>query len=156
MRIRIFEMTYSRPQLKAAIDDHLSQLVQNWCLCWIAARSGDIAVKRRYAHWAEELGDQMDPGFSKFDARGVSQRMRERIVKEVFFSDAHLDDPSRVRNRVWRKIVVKEHLSEAECEASIDAWISQGLDEVVQAYVKDATSIPYGDVLARRAPDLSI
>lgn len=156
MLIRVFEMTYSRSQLKAAIDDHLSQLVQNWCLCWIAARSEDIAVRRRYMHWADELGDQMDPGFTKFDARDVPKRTRERIVKEVFLSDAHVDDPARVRNRVWRKIVDKEHLSEAQCVAAIGAWVSQGLGEVMKAYVQDSISTTYVNTLKGRAPDLEV
>lgn len=154
MHIRLFEMTYRRKEIKASIDDQLSQLVQNWCLCWIAAHSPDIAVQRRFAHWADELGDQMDPGFAKFDARGLDAKARERIVKEVFLGDAHLDTESRVITRVLRKITVKEHLTYEECHNAVLAWLAYGLREVMDAYIHDDTSIPYIQRVMRDAPDV--
>lgn len=153
MHIRLFEMTYRRGDIKAAIDDHLSQLIQNWCLCEAALISQDPKYLHWYHHWADELCAQIDPGIEKMWARGLSLKARTRLVDEVLFSDAHVDNPRLVYNRVSRKLIYKEKMPQDLCEKAVAAWINRGISEIRDVYINAESTDAYHAVLDKKDPE---
>lgn len=131
MRIRVFEMTYKRPKIKDAIDDHLHQIVENWCLIWVANKSGQH--RETINHWAGELVAQMDPGLDKLDVSGLSGRAQHKLIDEVLYSDAKLDQPLVVARMVGRKLRREGYLLPL-VGAAAEAWVKDGLPKVRAIY----------------------
>lgn len=131
MRIRVFETTYKRPKIKDAIDDHVHQIVENWCLIWAANESGKH--KETINHWAGELVAQFDPGLDKLDVSGLSKRAQYKLIDEVLYSDAKLDQPPVVARMIGRKFKRGEY-SPSLANAAAEAWVEEGLPKVRDIY----------------------
>lgn len=121
MHIRVFEMIYKRPKIKDAIDDHLHQIVENWCLIWAANKSGQH--RETINHWAGELVAQFDPGLDKLDVSGLSKRAQHKLIDEVLYSDAKLDQPPVVARMISRKFK-REEYSPSLASAAAEAWVN--------------------------------
>ena len=144
--IKLHEMTYRRPKIKDAIDDHVHQIVENWCLIYAAKSSG--LHKDTINHWAGELVAQMEPGLDKLNVSGMSPRAQRKLIDEVLLSDAKLDNASVVSRMVRRKFL-KEGYSDDLLGKSAQAWVAEGLPRVVGVYRGDEDISVYEQELCR-------
>lgn len=133
MRIKILEMTYKRPKVKDAIDDHMQQVVENWCLIWVASHHD--WHRETINHWAGELVAQLDPGRTKLLLSGLSTRAQHKLIEEVLVSDAKLDQVWVVEEMLRAKFA-REGIKEFKSEAA-RAWVAEGLDEIRAVYRRD-------------------
>lgn len=131
MRIRVFEMTYKRPKIKDAIDDHVQQIAENWCLIWAAKQYRQHL--ETINHWAGELVAQFDPGLRKLAVSDLSPRARHKLIDEVLYSDAKLDRVGPLVSLLDRKFE-KEGWSESQLEEAVQAWVKEGLPSVRAVY----------------------
>ena len=144
--IKLREMTYRRPKIKDAIDDHVHQIVENWCLIYAAKSCG--LHKETINHWAGELVAQIEPGLDKLDVSGLSARAQYKLIDEVLLSDAKLDNPNVVYKMVRRKFL-REGYSNALLECAADAWVTDGLSKVTAVYRGDLDISNYENELCR-------
>ena len=144
--IKLHEMTYRRPKIKDAIDDHVHQIVENWCLIYATKSSG--LHKDTINHWAGELVAQMEPGLDKLNVSGMSPRAQRKLIDEVLLSDAKLDNASVVSRMVRRKFL-KEGYSDDLLGKSTQAWVAEGLPRVIGVYRGDEDISVYEQELCR-------
>ena len=139
MRIKILEMTYKRPKVKDAIDDHVHQIVENWCLVWAAKRCRKHL--ETVNHWAGELMAQLGPGLDKLEASGLSEKAQHKLIDEVLVSDAKLDQPVIVGHMIRRKFA-REGFS-GILDTAVQAWIDVGLLEIRSLYRGEILDVEY-------------
>jgi len=132
--IKLREMTYRRLKIKDAIDDHVHQIVENWCLIYAANSCG--LHKETINHWAGELVAQMEPGLDKLNVSGLSAKAQYKLIDEVLLSDAKLDNSSVVYKMARRKFL-KEGYTDYLLECAADAWVADGLPKVIAVYRGD-------------------
>jgi len=142
--IRLQEMTYSRPKVKDAIDDHIQQILENWFMLEASKRDPERFSEPAY-HWLEELCAQLEPGIRKIQAVGFKQRAVDKLVDEVFISDAHLDNPEKVRGVVQRKMK-KEHVPQDVVESILTSWLERGIHEITNVFKHDVSSVTYEEL----------
>lgn len=139
MRIKILEMAYKRPKVKDAIDDHVHQIVENWCLVWAAKRCRKHL--EAVNHWVGELMAQLGPGLDKLEASGLSEKAQHKLIDEVLISDAKLDQPAIVEHMIRRKFA-REGFSDI-LDAAVQAWIDVGLLEIRSLYRGEILDVEY-------------
>ena len=144
--MRLHEMTYRRPKIKDAIDDHVHQIVENWFLIHATAQSG--LHTETINHWAGELVSQIEPGLDKLRVSGLSPRAQRKLIQEVLVSDAKLDNPSVVSRMVHRKFL-KEGFSPLLLTELSYSWVAHGLPKVIAVYQGDLDISDYESELCR-------
>lgn len=130
-KIIINEMTYKRPKIKDSIDDHVHQIVENWCLIWTARQSG-LHVET-INHWANELSAQMDPGLDKLDVSGLCEKAKHKLIDEVLYSDAKVNQQKVVFKMISRKFP-REGYTLSQADTAAQEWVIRGLPKVRAVY----------------------
>ena len=152
MIIKILEFAYKRPIIKASIDDHIEQMVQNWCLCKAALLSKDPKYLHWYHHWAGELCAQLYPGIRKLRRGDIKPKAIPKLVDEVLIEDAGLDDPEEVYDIVEDKMILTEGMPKELCRVAADAFPKEGLPEIQRVYKEDRSPSRYHSELYAKVP----
>lgn len=142
--IRLQEMTYSRPKVKDAIDDHIQQILENWFMLEASKQNPERFSEPAY-HWLEELCAQLEPGIRKIQAVGYKQKAIDKLVDEVLISDAHLDNPEKVKGIIQRKMK-KEQVPQDIMEAVLSEWLERGIHEISNVFKHDISSVTYEEL----------
>lgn len=132
MRIRIFEMSYDRPEIKRAIDSHLFEAVRNWCLLWVARKYPE-RYREPVVHWAQELEAQLEPGLDKIATTRMRSSAIKTLLDEVFLKKAEVNRPEVVVKRIYPKFK-KEGLSLSDALAAAEAWSRWGIPQLYGVY----------------------
>lgn len=138
--LNIHEMTYKRPKVKDAIDDHVHQIVENWCLVWVVRTYG---IHKNYLkHWTDELGAQMLPGIDKLRSCALSEKAKRKLVDEVLISDARVDVLSFVEEMIEDKFST-EGIDDSLVLEAAQAWVDNGLNEVRDVLLRNISLKDY-------------
>lgn len=138
--IKLHEMTYKRPKIKDSIDDHVQQIVENWCLVYIAQKHPQYEEYR--IHWAKELATQLIPGVNKLGVSGLSDKAQAKLVDEVLLSDAKLDRVPVIARMIELKFS-DEGMDESYISEASEAWVRQGLAEIRKVLMRDVSLKDY-------------
>lgn len=138
--MKLHEMTYKRPKIKDAIDDHVQQIVENWCLVYIAQKYPQYEEYR--IHWAKELATQLIPGVNKLSVSGLSDKAQAKLVDEVLISDAQLDRVPVIARMIELKFS-DEGMGESYISEASEAWVRQGLAEIRKVLMRDVSLKDY-------------
>ena len=138
--MKLHEMTYKRPKIKDAIDDHVQQIVENWCLVYIAQKHPQYEEYR--IHWAKELATQLIPGVNKLSVSGLSDKAQAKLVDEVLISDAKLDRVPVIARMLELKFS-DEGMGESYISEASEAWVRHGLAEIRKVLMRDVSLKDY-------------
>ena len=140
IRVNIFEMAYRRSRVKDVVDDHVQQMVENWCLVYLAQKYPRYA--KHLKHWVDELTAQFVPGLSKLQACGLDARGKAKLVDEVLVHDAELHRFDIVYDMLDYKFD-KEGIDDKLHEEATKAWLETGLGEARAVLCREMPLVAY-------------
>lgn len=127
IHVSLFEMAYTRKEVMRAIDDHVPQILENWCMVYLAQRYPKF--QKGLQHWAGELTAQIAPGMNKLRACDLSECAKVKLVDTVLVRKAELDKVGIVEDMLRHKFW-QEHAGETLRLVAAREWVANGLAEV--------------------------
>ena len=142
-------MTYPRPKVKDAIDDHIQQIVENWCLVDLATQYPE-KFSWPANHWITELVAQLTPGITKLRAVNYKQKAIDTLLYEIFYDDAHVENADIVHDMIQAKLE-KEGATQQMIDEIVHRWLDEGLPEIMNVYRKQIPLSVYSETKRRLA-----
>ena len=147
LRIRINEMADTLKDIEKAIRSEIQNLIENWCL--IHQAEMDSAHDWDHHHWINELRDNLNECLGVIDSAQFSQKAVFKRIDEAFFKNFHADDVSKVYQKLRRKLIDAEGLTEEQLQILSEAWCKEGLPEILGVLKGSIDPVEY--ILSKRS-----
>ena len=150
LKIRLHEMADSLKDIERAIRSEIQNIVENWCL--IRQAELDSTHDWNHHHWIDELRDNLNECLEVIESAQFSLKAVFKRIDEAFFQNFKADNNAVVFNKLRRKLIDSEGLTDAQLHILADAWCSEGLSEVLKVLKGDTDPVDYIASKRNKAP----
>ena len=147
LMIKLHEMADSLKDIERAIRSEIQNLIENWCL--IRQAELDSAHDWDHHHWIDELRDHINECLEVIESAQFSRKAVLKRIDEAFFKTFKADNNALVYNKLRRKLIDAEGLSEFQLHLLADEWCSEGLPEILKVLKGETDAVDY--IASKRA-----
>lgn len=135
-KLKMYEMSFSRPKYLSFVFGQYPQIAQNWCLCKYCQKYRP-ELQETYLHWRSELETSLD----NLNGRDTDPKKNKyNWTHQALFDIADLDDPSKVFKSCRLKFFHENEEKEGkpslgiteEQQKEMCALFSQSLEDIVK------------------------
>ena len=114
----VFEMTYSRKELKTSFDSILDQIIENWCLVKYCSLYDRNNINKK--HWANELTAHMY-NILKRQLKNGGEDAKLQLLKSVTYEQKEYATSVAIKNCIRLKFKQENiQIPDVVCSACID------------------------------------
>lgn len=143
----VYEMADSLKDIERAIRSEIQNIIENWCL--IRQAEMDSIHDWDHHHWIDELRDNINECLEVIESAQFSQKAVFKRIDEAFFQTFKADNNVLVYDKLRRKLIDSEGLSNEQLHILTDAWCAEGLVEILDVLKGNTDPVEY--IASKRA-----